>query len=29
VAFDVEVDIQDAEGQSVAGMTVAWHVRRT
>jgi uncharacterized protein (TIGR00369 family) len=29
VAFDVEVDIQDADGQSVAGMTVAWHVRRT
>lgn len=29
VAFDVAVDIQDAEGQSVAGMTVAWHVRRT
>jgi uncharacterized protein (TIGR00369 family) len=29
VVFDVLVDIQDADGQAVAGMTVAWHVRRT
>lgn len=29
VVFDVLVDIKDADGQGVAGMTVAWHVRRT
>lgn len=27
VVFDVTVDIQDADGDSVAEMTVAWHVR--
>jgi uncharacterized protein (TIGR00369 family) len=27
VAFDVSVDIADADGDTVASMTVAWHVR--
>jgi acyl-coenzyme A thioesterase PaaI-like protein len=27
VAFDVSVDIQDAEGDTVVEMTVNWHVR--
>lgn len=29
VKFDVTVDIADEQGQLVAGMTVAWHVRKT
>ncbi|WP_119422392.1 PaaI family thioesterase [Desertibaculum subflavum] len=29
VLFDVTVDIADEQGQLVAGMTVAWHVRKT
>lgn len=28
VVFDVDVDIQDGEGQTVAEMKVTWHVRK-
>ncbi len=27
VAFDVDVDVQDAEGDTVVTMTVGWHVK--
>lgn len=29
VKFDVTVDIADEQGEMVAGMTVAWHVRKS
>ncbi|WP_299281956.1 DUF4442 domain-containing protein [uncultured Tateyamaria sp.] len=28
VAFDINVDIRDAEGDTVVAMTVGWHVRK-